>query len=90
MILGFRDIASSIDKELGKVISHRIEKILVQIKRNLLKEVLFLFISIISICFLSLSGAFFLMEFVVLNKTLSFLIIGIILLIMGFFIRLIK
>ena len=88
--MGFREIATSMDKEFGRVLSYRIEKILSQIKRQLFKELLSVFMIIISIGLLSVSAVYFMIEYLSLNKTLSFLIIGIIIMIIGILIKLIK
>jgi len=77
-------------KEIEREFSRTIVKRIYQLKRQIMKELIAIFIILISIALLSVSAIFFLIEYIHLNKTLSFLIIGIIVLIIGILIKLIK
>lgn len=72
-----------IEKEFSRTILRRVYKI----KRQIMKELIAIFIILISIGLLAISAIFFLIEYIHLNKTLSFLIIGIIVLIIGILIK---
>ena len=84
LMLGIRGFIGDIEKEFSKAIINRIY----QIKRQIMKELIAIFVIMISIGLLAISAIFFLIEYVHLNKTISFLIIGIIVLIIGIFIKL--
>ncbi len=82
----FRDSVRSIEKEILRNILIKVNRI----KRQMIKELIAIFIILISIALLAASATFFLIEYMHLNKTLSFLIIGIIVLIIGILIKLIN
>lgn len=83
LALGISDFMKSIEKEFSRQLLKRIYKI----KRQIMKELLAIFIILISLALLSASSVFFLIEYLHLTKTLSFLIIGIIILIIGLLIK---
>jgi len=77
-------------REIERQFSGMILKRIYHIKKQIMRELVAIFIMIISMGFLAISAVFFLIEYMHLNKTLSFLIIGIIVLIIGILIKLIK
>jgi len=81
--LGIKDFIKNIEKEFSHLFMRRIY----QIKKQIMRELMAVFIIIISVGFLAISGVFFLIEYIHLNKTLSFLIIGIIVLFIGILIK---
>ena len=82
--LGIREFIKNIEKEFSGQLMRRVYII----KKQIMKELIAIFIILISIALLSASATFFLMEYLHLSKTLSFLIIGIIVLIIGILIKL--
>jgi hypothetical protein len=81
-----KEFMYSIEKEFSRTILARIN----HFKKQIMRELLAIFIIIISIGLLSASAVFFFIEYIHLTKTLSFLIIGIIVLIIGILIKLTK
>lgn len=81
---GIKEFMKEIEKEFSRTILRRID----MYKRKIMKELIAIFIILISIILLAISAIFFLIEYLHLNKTLSFLIMGIIVLIIGIFIKL--
>lgn len=84
--LGIKGFIKNIEKEF----SHQLVRRIYQIKKQIMKELIAVFIILASIGLLAISSIFFLIEYIHLNKTLSFLIIGIIVLFIGILIKLIK
>ena len=88
--IGISEFTRVLEKELGKTIEIKINHLINNIKRQFMKELLSIFTIIISIGLLSISAVYFLIEYLSFTKTLSFLIIGIIVLLIGIIIKLIK
>lgn len=84
LIVGMKEFLGGIEREFSKMLIKRIYRI----KKQIMKELAAIFIIIISIGLLAISAIFFLIEYIHLNKTLSFLIIGIIVLVIGILIKL--
>jgi hypothetical protein len=82
--LGIKGFIKEIEKEFSRTILRKIY----YIKKQLIRELIAVFIILISIGLLSIAAIFFLIEYAHLTKTLSFLIIGIILLIIGILMKL--
>lgn len=83
ILFGIRDLIGSLEKE----ITESFIKKLYHIKRQIMRELIAIFIIILSIGLLSVSAVYFFTEYLHLTKTVSFLIIGIILLIIGILIK---
>jgi len=83
---GIAQFMNEIEREFSRTILKRVY----QIKKQIMKELIAIFIIIISIGLLSVSAVFFFIEYLHFNKTLSFLIIGIIVLIIGIMTKLMK
>jgi hypothetical protein len=83
---GLRDLVRDVGDDVNAVISRRLN----QIKREIIKDIFGLLIIIIGIGLLSIGSIFFLIESMGLSRTLSFLIIGIIVLFIGIIIKLIR
>jgi len=80
---GISEFMKEIEKEFSKTILRRVYII----KKQIMKELIAIFIILISLGLLAISAIFFLIEYIHLNKTISFLIIGIIVLIIGIFVK---
>lgn len=80
---GIRDIIQKTEKELSRSLQRKIH----EIKKKIMKELVAIFIIIISVALLAISGIFFLIEYINLNKTLSFLITGIMVLFIGIILK---
>ncbi len=79
-----KDFMKNIEAELSKTLM----KSLNRVKKQIMKELIAIFMIIISMGLLAISSVFFFIEYLHLNKTLSFLILGIIILIIGILIKL--
>lgn len=84
LLLGLRDFIGNLEREFSMPFIKRLYKI----KQQIMKELMALFIIIIAIGLLSLSAVYFFIEYLHLTKTISFLIIGIIFLVIGILIKL--
>jgi len=71
----------------GKEIIHMIKVEIWKFERRLIKNLIAVFILLLGFAALALSFAFFLIEYVHLSKTISLLIIGIILLFVGIILK---
>jgi hypothetical protein len=80
---GISDFMKEIEREFSRTILKRVYLI----KKQIMKELIAIFIILISLGLLAISAIFFLIEYIHLNKTISFLIIGIIVLIIGIFVK---
>ncbi len=78
-----RGIFKEVEREFARTILHRIE----MYRRKVIRSIISAFIILISIIFLSISAIYFLIEYIHLTRTISFFIIGIILLIAGIVIK---
>lgn len=81
-----RDFIANLEKEVSRPFIIRFDRI----KRKVMREVLGLFVMIIGILMLSFALVYFFIEYMQLTRTLSFLIIGAALLIIGLILRLMK
>lgn len=83
-ILGFiKDSMNKGLREIDEKILYRIRLEMWRFERKIIKSIMAAFILLLSFAVLALSASFFLIEYIHLTKTLAFLIIGIILLIIG-------
>jgi hypothetical protein len=83
---GITEFMREIERQFSDIVLRRVY----QIKKQIMRELLAIFIIMISIGLLAISAIFFLKEYIHLNNTLSFLIIGILVLIIGILIKIIK
>ena len=86
IFLVIKDFMKNIEVELSKTLMRSTQRL----KRQIMRELMAMFIIIISIGLLAISAVFLLIEYIHLNKTLSFLILGVIILIIGILIKLIN
>lgn len=84
LMQGIKDFIKNIEREFSQQLMKRIYTV----KKQIMKELIAIFIILISLGLLAISSIFFLIEYIHLNKTLSFLIIGIIVLFIGILIKL--
>jgi len=82
--VGISEFFKEIEKEFSRTVLRRIY----HLKRQIMKELIAIFIILIAIALLAISAVFFFIEYMHFTKTLSFLIIGIIVLIIGILIKL--
>lgn len=85
-----RNGASELVKDVRQEISHKINLEISKIQQRIMRELSSLAILLIGIIFLSIAVVYFFIEYLLLTKTISFLIVGVILLFIGIIIRLIK
>jgi len=78
-----RSTVKDVEKEVFRAINFKVN----QFKRKIMKEFISVFVLIVALIFLALAILFLLIEFLGLNKTLSFAVIGIVLLIIGLILR---
>ncbi len=71
-------------------INKRVLNVIYEIKRDIFKEIMVLFMFFISIVLLAIGGVFFFIEYVNLDKTISFLIIGVFVLFLALIFKLLK
>ncbi|MBS3075363.1 hypothetical protein J4429_02795 [Candidatus Pacearchaeota archaeon] len=83
---GFRDLVRDVGEDINEVVSRRLNRF----KKQIFREFIGLSFILMAIGFLSIALIFFLVEYLGFDKTLSFLIIGVIILIIGILIKLIK
>ena len=76
--------------EIKKEAAHKIRMEIAGIKRQMFREFTSLTILLASIIFLSIAAVYLFIEYFMLSKTLAFLIVGIILLLIGIIIRITK
>lgn len=81
-----RTFSRNMEKEFSRAFLQRIY----EIKKQIIKDLLAVFIILIAIALLSASAVFFLIEYLHLTKTISLLIIGIIVLFIGIVVKLIN
>ncbi len=86
ILLVIKDFMRNIEGELSKTLARSMNRV----KKQIMKELMAMFIIIISIGLLAISAVFFLIEYIHLNKTLSFLILGVIILIIGILVKLVN
>ena len=79
----FQNSLKRIEKEFLQAILMRIN----EIKRKIIKEIVAVLIMLFGFVLLVISALFFLIEYIHLTKTISFLIIGIIVLFIGIIIK---
>jgi len=77
-------------EEIRKEVSHKINLEIAYMQRRIVRELISITVLLASIIFLVISAAYFLIEYFMLSKTLAFLIVGIILLLVGIILRIIK
>ena len=80
---GFQDLVGDIGEDVNEVISRRLN----HLRKQIIRDIFGLLVIIIGIGLLAIGGIFFLIEYLGLNKTLSFLIIGILILFIGILIK---
>ena len=87
-IFGFslKKISEDIQENITKTIDFQLRII----QRNITKHIISISIMILSLMFLAISVVFLFIEYFNLTKTISFLIVGIILLFAGLIVRLLK
>ena len=87
-IFGFslKKISEDIQENITKTIDFHLRII----QRNITKHIISISIMILSLMFLAISVVFLFIEYFNLTKTISFLIVGIILLFAGLIVRLLK
>jgi hypothetical protein len=78
-----KDILQNTEKEISRGIAIKMRRF----KRNLIKEMIGIFILLVALIFLALAVLYLLVEFAGLNKTMSFAVIGIILLVIALLFR---
>lgn len=84
-----RDIYNQAPKLTEKIV-YQIKLEVWKLEKKLIKDLTALFIFMLSFSAFILAALFFFVEYINLTKTLSFLIIGIILLIIGIFLKLMR
>lgn len=82
----FIEFIEKLEDDATKAIMYRIN----YVKKIILREIMTTIILIAAIIFLSISAIFFFIEFLGLNKTLSFLSIGVVFLLIGIIIKSMK
>ena len=83
---GLRDLIRDIGDDINEVVSRRLNRL----KKQMIREFVGMSFILMSMGFLAIALIFFLVESLGFDKTLSFLIIGVILLIIGILIKLTK
>ncbi len=86
LVMGFRDLLKNVEKDIDRFVIYKIESV----KRKLFFDIINLFFIFLAIGALSLAGVFFFIEYLGFNKTLSFLIIGILFLIISIIIKIMR
>ncbi len=76
--------------EIKREMVHKMNVEMAIIKRRIVKEMISLTVLWTAVIFILISAVYFLTEYLVLTKTIAFLIIGVFLLIIGIIIRAIK
>ena len=82
----FRDVTHEMP-QWGKEMVYRARLELWKVERRIMKNITSLFILLISFTALALSAIFFLIEYLNFTKTLAFLAIGLVLLIIGIILK---
>ncbi len=82
--------AYNLVRDVGNEITHKINVEASRIQRRMVKELSSLVILLTAVVFLAIAAIYFFIEYLSLNKTVSFLIVGIVLLFVGIIIRIIK
>ncbi|MDD5193602.1 MAG: hypothetical protein PHF67_03375 [Candidatus Nanoarchaeia archaeon] len=77
-------------RDIGDDINYAVSRRLSHLKKQIIREFVGLSFILMAIGLLAIAFIFFLVEYLKFDKTLSFLIIGIIILIIGIVIKLIK
>ena len=83
---GAKSFSKELEREISLVFLNRIDRI----RRQMVKELIAVFIILIAIAFLCVSAVFFLTEYLQLTKTLAFLIMGAIVLFVGILVKLVN
>lgn len=83
---GFRDIVRDIGEDVNVMVLRKLN----QIRKQIIKDIFGILVIIIGVGLLGISAVFFLIEYLTLNKTLSFLIIGVVVLFIGIIIKIMK
>lgn len=81
-----RVFAKDIERQIFGRIMFRVK----EFKRKLIKDIAAVLIIVISLAFLSVAAIYFMIEYLHFTKTISFAIVGIVLLIIGIIIKLIR
>ena len=77
---GFRDLIRDVGEDINDVVSRRLNRL----KKQMVREAIGWSFILMAIGFLAIALIFFLVEYLGFNKTLSFLIIGVILLLLEY------
>ena len=86
LISGFRGLLKDLEKDIDRLIIHKIEAF----KRRIFHDIMGMFFIFLAIGTLAIAGVFFFIEYLGLNKTLSFLIVGIIFLIISILFKIMR
>jgi len=81
---GARSFSRRLERDISRILLEKIN----QCKRQMAREMFAAFIMLLAIALLSASSVFFLIEYIHLTKTLAFLIIGVIVLLIGILVKL--
>ncbi len=85
-----KDNATSLARSVRHELFHKINMEITRIQKRMMKQLTSLVIVLTAIVFLAVAAVNFFIEYLLLTKTLSFLIIGILLLLIGIIIKLTK
>lgn len=83
--LNLRGVVKDLQEDISRSVSAKIDSI----QRNIMRKFVSLFFILLAILFLAASTAFLFIEYFNLSKTISFLVLGIILMFIGLIVRLI-
>jgi hypothetical protein len=86
LLAGFKELVKDIERDISRQISFRLDVI----RRRIMREIMGVFFILLAIAFLGIALIFFFIEYLGLGKTISFLIVGMIVLFIGLIIKIIK